>query len=74
MVSQNAGVWPGGGFASPSPKDRFRRADWLRDKMSVVPFFVCWVPIRRGTCFIDTIFYLFHAYIRLAVHQLLRWA
>lgn len=33
MLSQNAGVWPGGGFASPSPKDRFRRADWLRDKM-----------------------------------------
>lgn len=33
MSLQNPGMWPGAGF-SPSPnKDRFRRADWLRDKM-----------------------------------------
>jgi hypothetical protein len=33
MLSQSTGMWPGAGFASPSPKDRFRRADWLRDKI-----------------------------------------
>lgn len=28
-------MWGAGGGYSPAPKDRFRRADWLRDKMYV---------------------------------------
>jgi hypothetical protein len=33
VATQGGGMWGAGGGYSPAPKDRFRRADWLRDKI-----------------------------------------